>query len=164
MTLLNDEAAFRCVVYVQKSNAKKRGLEFSLTNAQLRILYKGNCHYCGIKPERIRAACGITTKPFIYNGIDRKDNSKGYTLDNCVSCCRSCNSTKSSNLESEMIQPNKWYGNYLTIKPTKNRKNRAILWECLHRGKFGKNQIKEVSSGLLRKEERIQVEIKNTTE
>lgn len=29
------------------------------------------------------------------NGIDRKDSSKGYTIDNCVPCCTECNTMKS---------------------------------------------------------------------
>jgi hypothetical protein len=31
---------------------------------------------------------------FTRNGIDRKDNSKGYTIDNVVSCCFICNKGK----------------------------------------------------------------------
>ena len=31
---------------------------------------------------------------FIYNGIDRKNNGKGYTEDNIVSCCKQCNFAK----------------------------------------------------------------------
>jgi hypothetical protein len=31
---------------------------------------------------------------FRYNGIDRKDNSKGYTLENSVTCCLNCNYAK----------------------------------------------------------------------
>jgi len=29
-----------------------------------------------------------------HNGIDRIDSSKGYTIDNCVSCCTECNYAK----------------------------------------------------------------------
>jgi len=29
-----------------------------------------------------------------YNGIDRIDNTKDYTLDNCVPCCKNCNYAK----------------------------------------------------------------------
>lgn len=31
----------------------------------------------------------------MYNGIDRIDNQKGYSLDNVVACCRICNNAKS---------------------------------------------------------------------
>lgn len=33
---------------------------------------------------------------FKYNGVDRVDNSIGYTDDNCVSCCKICNNSKSA--------------------------------------------------------------------
>ena len=31
---------------------------------------------------------------YIYNGIDRKNGTLGYFLENCVSCCRPCNWAK----------------------------------------------------------------------
>lgn len=31
---------------------------------------------------------------FVYNGIDRVDNSVGYVLSNCVPCCSTCNRMK----------------------------------------------------------------------
>jgi len=33
---------------------------------------------------------------FKYNGVDRVDNTVGYTLDNCVSCCKICNNSKAT--------------------------------------------------------------------
>jgi hypothetical protein len=44
-----------------------------------------------------------------YN-LDRKDNSLGYTKDNCVVCCKRCNFSKSARFSYE-----EWYGmtNYL---------------------------------------------------
>jgi hypothetical protein len=30
----------------------------------------------------------------VFNGIDRVDNTKGYTLENCVPCCTRCNLAK----------------------------------------------------------------------
>jgi hypothetical protein len=34
------------------------------------------------------------TGDLAYNGIDRVDNKKGYTEENCVSCCGLCNRMK----------------------------------------------------------------------
>lgn len=42
------------------------------------------CHYCPAKPDW----------PHSYMGLDRLDNSKGYTEDNTVPCCFKCNSAK----------------------------------------------------------------------
>ena len=30
----------------------------------------------------------------IYNGLDRKDNNIGYSLDNCIPACHTCNRMK----------------------------------------------------------------------
>jgi hypothetical protein len=46
-----------------------------------------NCHYCGIIPSRVN-------KEFVYNGLDRIDNSKGHTDENTVPCCTDCNYSK----------------------------------------------------------------------
>ncbi len=85
-------AANRLAIGTYKTNAKKRNRPFELTHEQALTLMKGNCHYCGEKPS-IRK-----TKQFPIaieiNGIDRTDSSKGYTLDNCVPCCSTCNYMK----------------------------------------------------------------------
>jgi hypothetical protein len=45
-------------------------------------------------------------KPCIYcgfksNGFDRKDNSIGHTIDNCVPCCTECNNGRMDNFTHE---------------------------------------------------------------
>jgi hypothetical protein len=54
------------------------------------------CHYCG-KP--------IQWNPHGFRGdghkLDRKDNSRGYSKDNCVVCCPRCNSAKSNHFTYE---------------------------------------------------------------
>jgi len=39
---------------------------------------------------------GIKNSEFWYNGLDRVDSSKHYTLDNVVPCCTVCNRAKSN--------------------------------------------------------------------
>ena len=41
---------------------------------------------------------------FIYNGIDRIDNSKGYEKYNSVSCCEKCNRMKNILGKAEFIK------------------------------------------------------------
>lgn len=65
-----------------RSRAKKKGIDFAIDEETFRVLMMRPCTYCGRKPKR---DC---------NGLDRVDNSKGYTLDNVVPCCRLCNWTK----------------------------------------------------------------------
>lgn len=69
--------------------------EFNLTKEQTKILMISNCYYCGCLPSQIENVRG-TNEPFIYNGIDRKDNDIGYILNNCVTCCGECNWIKGS--------------------------------------------------------------------
>ena len=64
-----------------------------LSEEQFFILIAGDCHYCRVPPaqrfyeKRRRGFC-------LYNGLDRVDNSEGYTLENVVSCCVVCNKAK----------------------------------------------------------------------
>ncbi len=84
-------AAMRAGQY--KCAAKKRGIDWSLTKERVLELFSGNCHYCGSPPSNVHKRTR-TGKEFIYSGLDRVDSSKGYTLDNVVSCCKRCNSAK----------------------------------------------------------------------
>lgn len=61
----------------------QRGLEFDLDFYEFGELMAMPCDYCG----------GQTT------GLDRKDNTKGYTQNNVVSACRRCNSMKGANID-----------------------------------------------------------------
>lgn len=72
-------------------SAKNRGLSFELTKEQLLELTALDCHYCGNKPSNIRKG---PRGSHVYNGLDRKDNENGYTLDNVVPCCGICNRMK----------------------------------------------------------------------
>ena len=76
-------------------NAKKRHLGFEISLDEFEILVKSNCYYCGKKPNQVFKFKGSNGN-YIYNGIDRVDNSLGYTVDNCVPCCKECNFNKGS--------------------------------------------------------------------
>lgn len=79
-----------------KEGAKSRGYSWGLSEQEFDLLTNQNCYYCGVEPNSIRInnGNGATKLSFIYNGIDRLDNTKGYEVDNCVSCCRICNKAK----------------------------------------------------------------------
>ncbi len=76
-----------------KRMAKKRNYSFELTYEQFEKITLKNCNYCNIKPEYILPNRN-KTEFCTYNGVDRVDNNKGYTLDNVVPCCRICNFAK----------------------------------------------------------------------
>jgi hypothetical protein len=52
-----------------------------------------NCFYCKAEPIQKCSWVGYDND-FVYNGIDRVDNSKGYEINNCVPCCIICNKSK----------------------------------------------------------------------
>lgn len=65
--------------------------DFNGTLEQFTKLILGNCHYCNSTPMNV---FNLNKNTFIYNGLDRIDNSKGHTLDNVVPCCKYCNYSK----------------------------------------------------------------------
>jgi hypothetical protein len=76
------------------SNYKCHGKDFELSFEEFTSLVSQDCKYCGTKPEQDRFSKNrkLSLK---LNGIDRVDSSIGYTLDNCVPCCSTCNGMKS---------------------------------------------------------------------
>jgi hypothetical protein len=83
------------VILGYKRHASKRNLIWSLSRDVVVDLILAPCHYCGTMKSNTKITKN-TVNPLQYNGIDRKDNNIGYTLDNTVSCCRVCNRAKSS--------------------------------------------------------------------
>lgn len=94
------ESLHKQVFRYLKKSATQRCYDFSLTLKDVVKLTSSNCFYCGKKPEN-----KINNNKFTYNynGIDRKNNNKGYLLENCVSCCRVCNVGKSTLSYDEWI-------------------------------------------------------------
>jgi len=86
-------ASLRKTVDTYKRDAKRRGLKFELTEEQFIKITKMNCHYCGARPNNISKSSDCYGE-YVYNGIDRINNSKGYTIDNVVPCCKICNYAK----------------------------------------------------------------------
>lgn len=66
-----------------KKSASIRNLEFLLSESMFINITSGDCYLCGKKNSIIHR-----------NGIDRFDNSIGYTEMNSKSCCNTCNMMK----------------------------------------------------------------------
>ena len=58
--------------------------------------------YCGNIPKNTYSRSKYYKAA--YNGIDRVDSTKGYTKDNVVSCCRSCNMAKAELTVTEFFK------------------------------------------------------------
>jgi hypothetical protein len=76
-------------------------------------LSQQNCFYCGKEPSNKFNHYSRNPKYseerkkngyFIYNGLDRVDNTKGHTIDNVVPCCHSCNKAKADKTQEEFFQ------------------------------------------------------------
>ena len=81
------ESLFNTIAHL----AKRRGISVSLTYEEyLGFTSITECHYCDAP---------LIWEPFNkVNGhkLDRKDNSLGYSKENCVVCCSFCNRAKSN--------------------------------------------------------------------
>lgn len=97
-TLPPGEAAARTVFYQQRASALSRGIDFNLSLEDFKTIVSKKCHYCGAPPNKAYAPYKSgklrLNGPFIYNGIDRTDSTKPYTVENCVPCCKDCNYAK----------------------------------------------------------------------
>jgi len=97
-------AAMNSLIASYKYEAKKRGYDWNLTKKQFKKITQQNCYYCGIRPNQ---SC-LSKNPqcngdYIHNGIDRVDNTKGYTIDNVVPCCGICNMAKGKQTQEEFL-------------------------------------------------------------
>jgi hypothetical protein len=72
-----------CTYSRYKYRADKKGLAFEISQDTFNHYTHLPCYLCGKEVSQTH-----------MNGIDRLDNTKGYTIDNIRSCCGICNYTK----------------------------------------------------------------------
>ena len=107
--------AFLKHIISYKSNAKSRGLDFDLSNDEFQAISSGDCFYCGMEPE-YRTPPKEWQPGGYWSGVDRVDNSLGYSVENCVPCCRQCNWAKRDLTQEEFylwttrVISTGWYG------------------------------------------------------
>ena len=73
-----------------KNSDNRKGLKgYDLSIEYMIEQFKKECIYCGTND---------------YIGLDRVDNKKGHTKNNCVPCCKTCNVTRNNNFSyDEML-------------------------------------------------------------
>jgi len=90
------ESSKRSLLKSYKECAKRRGYSWSLSQEQFFRITNQPCAYCGATPSQSHKRNRDSYGDFIYNGIDRVENSFGYTPTNIVACCTTCNVAKSN--------------------------------------------------------------------
>lgn len=108
-SLPKGESALNQLYRRYEDGAKKRGLLFNLDKTQVKELSQKPCNYCGYPPhQKVWADPNLKNYKynggFVYNGIDRIDNTKGYLLDNVVPCCGVCNRMKMTMSVDEFLE------------------------------------------------------------
>jgi hypothetical protein len=99
--LANPDSGYISIMNRYKQNAKNRDLDFNLSFEQFKLLITSSCYYCNTEPSNIYYKSYYNIK---YNGVDRKDNKKGYEIDNVVSCCKICNIAKNNNTYEDFLE------------------------------------------------------------
>jgi 5-methylcytosine-specific restriction endonuclease McrA len=86
-----EHTALGLVYRSYRASAGQRGYVFEITREDFKALASLPCHYCGVPPSNIKSTAA---GDYVYQGLDRVDNNRGYVLDNLVPCCTKCNLSK----------------------------------------------------------------------
>lgn len=111
-------------------SAMKRSIPWHLTPKEFEQIVKQPCTYCQAEPReykaRLKRGKGRQVSATM-NGIDRIDSNKGYTLDNCIACCTTCNRMKLDLPIADFIKQctkiSVLFGKYLEILKSKAEEN-----------------------------------------
>lgn len=89
--------------------ASNRKHTFNLSFEDFIGIINKNCFYCGEKPKKVTnkiliSRGHINEPPLRYNGIDRLNPENGYSIENCVPCCSTCNYMKHTQQISDFLE------------------------------------------------------------
>ena len=116
------EAGFRQMKKLLIDRAVRKNRKMNISDEDLRYLTKQNCYYCGIAPCQ-RSRCKNDISIYMYNGLDRINNSEGYELINVIPCCGKCNSLRGDRLTVEETLK--------VIKLLKKLRKKDNIWEAI---------------------------------
>tara|TARA_B110000259_G_C13911069_1_gene360901 strand:+ start:30 stop:575 length:546 start_codon:yes stop_codon:yes gene_type:complete len=100
--ILTMRQKFWSKISARNEKNSNRSQTINLTSKEFKEWFENNyddtCYYCGVTLDQFRESSFIKKiRPHIKNfGIDRKDTTQGYGLDNIVIACNLCNSVKGS--------------------------------------------------------------------
>ena len=99
---------------VQYSHLKRRHTKNNMVGVvidyeKFKKLSKSKCKYCGTEYSKViedrlnesKSQKKLSEEILKINGIDRLDSNIGYTNENSVTCCKTCNFAKNTLSESE---------------------------------------------------------------
>lgn len=75
-----DEQVISFYLYRYKKGAERRRIGFYLSKEEFASFWQKDCYYCGVRIKTI--------------GIDRRDSSGSYEIENTLPCCSQCNTMK----------------------------------------------------------------------
>jgi hypothetical protein len=92
---LSDAELFLPIYKQYKRGSTKRFKDrvFKLTLEECISMFKSKCFYCLVDPSN---SIKVGQRIINYQGIDRLEQDKGYTTDNVVPCCKTCNYSKNT--------------------------------------------------------------------
>lgn len=87
-----------------KQNAEKRKYSFNLSFKAFQEIIVQPCHYCGVSSSiAIDVSLINEERKYRFNGVDRVDNTLGYSVENVVPCCSMCNNAKATSTTEEFL-------------------------------------------------------------
>jgi hypothetical protein len=86
-------ASFNNLYSNYRDRANKINVQFDISKEKFREITSKSCFYCNADPLQVFYRKTYNGN-YLYNGIDRIDNTKGYISGNIVPCCEICNKAK----------------------------------------------------------------------
>jgi hypothetical protein len=83
-----------------RTSAAHRRIPWMLSPGEAFAIMATACRYCGEQPQNVSET---PSGRFVWNGIDRRNNQAGYSVENCVACCSLCNRLKSTMSAEEFL-------------------------------------------------------------
>lgn len=119
---MSDRDKVAGVIYSRyKDRARRKGIPWGLTRAQVYEMIFKPCYYCGTKGAnsyKIKWGDAEAFTRVSYRGMDRKSPKRGYSEKNVVPSCGSCNLGKQSMTEGEFKKWIKKVANHLSKTTT----------------------------------------------